>query len=177
MTQVINLFGAPGAGKSTLAAKLFALMKESYMNVELVTEYAKDLHYDGVKNEDYEQSIVFAEQHKRVKRLIGKVDFVITDSPLMLSAFYSLKTDYPASFADFALELSQRYNNINLLIKRNHQYDPSGRFQDEAGSDAIHEELELYLNENHIKYKMVLAGGQLAHDTFYEIRNNSVYFN
>jgi nicotinamide riboside kinase len=177
MTKVVNIFGAPGVGKSTLAAKLFALMKESYMSVELVTEYAKDLHYDGVKNEDYDQSIVFAEQHKRVKRLIGKVDFVITDSPLVLSAFYSLKTDYPTSFADFALELSQRYDNINLLVKRNHQYDPSGRFQDEAGSDAIHTELELYLNENHVKYKTVLAGGQLAHDTFYEIRNKSVYFN
>lgn len=42
MTKVINLFGGPGCGKSTGAAYIFSLLKMKGMNVELVTEFAKD---------------------------------------------------------------------------------------------------------------------------------------
>ena len=41
-TVVINLFGGPGCGKSTIAAELFAILKKQGYEVELVTEYAKD---------------------------------------------------------------------------------------------------------------------------------------
>lgn len=39
---VINLFGAPGAGKSTGAAIVFAELKKRGVNAELVTEFTKD---------------------------------------------------------------------------------------------------------------------------------------
>ena len=39
---VVNLFGAPGAGKSTGAAYIFAKLKMAGINAELVTEFAKD---------------------------------------------------------------------------------------------------------------------------------------
>lgn len=39
---VVNLFGQPGAGKSTLAAYTFAKLKMMNVNCELVTEFAKD---------------------------------------------------------------------------------------------------------------------------------------
>ena len=42
-TIVINLFGAPGAGKSTGAAYIFALLKMAGIEAELVTEFAKDI--------------------------------------------------------------------------------------------------------------------------------------
>jgi adenylylsulfate kinase-like enzyme len=41
--HVINLFGGPGTGKSTLAAALFTDLKMKGINAELVTEFAKDL--------------------------------------------------------------------------------------------------------------------------------------
>ena len=37
-TTVINLIGAPGTGKSTLASELFALMKWQGYDVEIVSE-------------------------------------------------------------------------------------------------------------------------------------------
>ena len=46
MTKVINLFGGPGAGKSTTAAGLFYEMKVRDIKCELVTEYAKDMTYE-----------------------------------------------------------------------------------------------------------------------------------
>ena len=46
-TIVINLFGAPGAGKSTGAAYIFALLKIAGIEAELVTEFAKDKVWEG----------------------------------------------------------------------------------------------------------------------------------
>lgn len=41
-TLVINLFGAPGSGKSSGAAYIFSQLKKLGIDCELVTEYAKD---------------------------------------------------------------------------------------------------------------------------------------
>ena len=54
-TTVINLIGSPGTGKSTIAAELFARMKWLGFDVELVSEYAKELvweqRHETFKNE------------------------------------------------------------------------------------------------------------------------------
>lgn len=39
---VVNLFGAPGVGKSTGAARIFSNLKMAGINAELITEFAKD---------------------------------------------------------------------------------------------------------------------------------------
>lgn len=43
---VINLFGAPGAGKSVASAYIFSKLKMKNINCELVTEFAKDLTWE-----------------------------------------------------------------------------------------------------------------------------------
>ena len=42
-TIIINLIGAPCAGKSTLAALVFSKLKMNNISCEIVTEFAKDL--------------------------------------------------------------------------------------------------------------------------------------
>ena len=81
--KVYNLFGGPGCGKSTLAARMFAKMKQLGIDCELVTEAAKDIVWEGGVLDQYG---LFAEQLRRVKRLEGKVDIAITDSPILLQA-------------------------------------------------------------------------------------------
>lgn len=44
---VVNLYGAPCAGKSTAAAYIFSRLKMAGVNCELITEFAKDMVYDG----------------------------------------------------------------------------------------------------------------------------------
>lgn len=39
---VVNVFGVPGAGKSTGAAYIFSKLKMNGINAELITEFAKD---------------------------------------------------------------------------------------------------------------------------------------
>ena len=85
---VINLWGAPGCGKSTAAAFLFSRLKSLGVNVELVTEFAKDLTWEerneALKNQLYVSGI----QSFRISRLDGRVDVVITDSPVPSGIFY-----------------------------------------------------------------------------------------
>ena len=40
-TTIINLYGGPGAGKSTSASDLFVILKERGVNAELAREYVK----------------------------------------------------------------------------------------------------------------------------------------
>ncbi|MCL2621956.1 MAG: ATP-binding protein, partial [Firmicutes bacterium] len=88
-TLVVNLYGGPGAGKSTNAAALFVELKNRGINCELVREYAKDLVWEERSVEFYDQFTVLGKQVKRVNALIGKVDIIITDSPIILSCHYN----------------------------------------------------------------------------------------
>lgn len=160
-TMVINFFGAPGAGKSTAAAELFALMKREYISCELVTEFAKDLIYSGAEHRLKDQDFVFAEQHHRISRLFGKVDFIVSDSPLYLQAYYKPK-DYPDEFAKFAIAMARRYPSMNFFITRNHPYDPDGRIHTEAESDQISADMMDFMARHEIDYMPVIASQNVA---------------
>lgn len=168
-TKVINFFGAPGAGKSTAAAELFALMKREYISCELVTEFAKDLIYSGNEHRLRDQDYVFAEQHHRISRLMGKVDFIISDSPLFLQAFYK-PDDYPEEFSGFAIAMAKRYPSINIFISRNHPYDPAGRVHTEAESDKISGDMMDFMCAHDIKFRSVVASEHVAREILGEIK-------
>lgn len=86
---VVNLFGAPGAGKSTGAAYIFSKLKMAGVNAELVTEFAKDKVWEESKAVFQNQAYIFGKQYFRISRVQDKVDVVITDSPILLSSFYA----------------------------------------------------------------------------------------
>ena len=53
-TVIVNLYGAPGAGKSTGSAYIFGQLKMNNISVELVREFVKDKIYEkseGVFND------------------------------------------------------------------------------------------------------------------------------
>ena len=88
MTKVINFYGGPSAGKSTMAAQLFGIMKSKRLNVEMVPEFAKDLTWKKSGCLD-DQVYVFANQNHALYTLLGQVDYIITDSPLILGLHYA----------------------------------------------------------------------------------------
>jgi hypothetical protein len=130
MTKVINLFAGPGAGKSTTAAGLFHELKCRDIKCELVTEYAKDMTYEKRQNILSDQLYILAKQNRRLSRLVGHVDYIITDSPLLLGLAY-VPGDYYSSFEPLVTEIFESYDNQNIVLLRRKKYQAYGRNQTE----------------------------------------------
>ena len=151
---VINLFGAPGAGKSTGAAIVFAELKKRGINAELVTEFAKDKTWEGNATALGCQEYVFGKQSYRLARCRADVDVIVTDSPLPLSLLYVKDSALTAddAFQKVVMNVFNSYNNLNFYILRVKPYNPKGRNQTEAESDALNGPLQTLLAENKIPY-------------------------
>lgn len=144
---VVNLFGAPGAGKSTGAAYVFSKLKMAGVNAELVTEFAKDKVWEESKAVFQNQAYIFGKQYFRISRLQDKVDVVITDSPLLLSCFYCDDDTLGDEFNALVSKVFDSYNSMNVFINRVKPYNPTGRFQNEQESDALSQDLIPFLNK------------------------------
>jgi len=135
-TLVVNLFAGPGAGKSTVAAMAFAELKEQSVDIELVTEFAKELAWEEHHGPLQCQPYVFGQQLWRIQRLIGKVRVVITDSPILLSAFYAPESS-PRAFIEAVKSFHAEQHSLNVEVIRTKCYNPRGRFQTETEARAI----------------------------------------
>lgn len=151
---LINLYGSPGAGKSTCAAYIFSQIKLKQINAELVTEFAKDLVWEENFKALTNQAYVLGNQCYRLSRLKDKTDVVITDSPIMLSTIYVDKK-YEPEFTDFVKKVHQDYVSLNYFIIREKPYNPIGRMQTEEESDIISIQTKKMLQDNDIKFKTI----------------------
>jgi len=154
--KVINLFGAPSAGKSTTSAGLFFLMKinhELISSVEIVTEFAKDLVYSGRTKElaGDNQLYIASKQYGRLHRLRGQVDYVVTDSPILLSSVYVADKYFP-SFKPLVKEMFDSFDNINFYINRTKPYKAYGRTQNEEEAYLINDKVLNILAEYSVDY-------------------------
>ena len=146
--RVINLFGGPGTGKSTTAAALFALMKREGYNVELVTEFAKDLVWTERNKELNDEVYIFGKMYHKLWRLRDKVDYVIIDSPLPTCLYYdNERIDH---FRDFVLSAFHTFKNTNFLLKRNFKYQEEGRIQTEEEADLVDKDIRSMLERDHV---------------------------
>jgi len=150
--KVINLFGGPGVGKSTMASGLFYILKKNGHNVEYVTEQAKSFTWENRHTTLMCQPYVFAKQMRNIWRLNGKVDYVICDSPLLLSYIYADHSVWPKEFFDYVFAQFNAFDNINFLLERNKKYVPIGRNEDESEAKLIDLEIESMLKEYSIEY-------------------------
>lgn len=164
--KVINFFGGPGAGKSTAAAGLFYEMKKRWVSVELVNEFAKELMWDKSPHMLEHQNYVFAEQEHRLNRLVNQVDIAISDSPLLLSAYYAPKR-YPISFKRSVFDFFGMYDNVNILVRRSHEYAAEGRLQNQDEADAVAETMEEFLMANGVPFYVITANDASPRYLFY----------
>lgn len=153
-TLVINMFAGPGAGKTTCAWEIASKLKKLGFVTEYVGEYAKELIWEGkedlLEGTAVKQKAVYDEQKHRIDRLLGKVDFVVTDSPPVLSMVY-LKEPAP-EFERQMLEDFHKYHTFNIFIERSLHYEREGRLQTIEEAKAIDRSVKSFLKENGIFY-------------------------
>jgi deoxyadenosine/deoxycytidine kinase len=159
-TKIVNLHGGPGVGKSTVASAIFTQLKQKRISCELVTEVPKDIVWDENYKALSNQLYIFSEQFRRQWRLIDKVDWVITDSPLLMYAIYfdmyineqgtsaKFTEEYKAISRKFFDDTFHQFNNWNYYIASNLDYDPVGRGKNPERSNWLHNEVRKKLLEH-----------------------------
>src|SRR5574343_129450 len=151
---VINLFSGPGVGKSTACAGIFYELKKRHYNVELVTEYAKDIVFENRQDLFTDQLYILAKQHRRILRLCGKVDIIITDSPILQNLAYT-PDSYFRSYAPLVCDVFNSFNNVNFLLKRRMEYVQTGRYQSEEEAIKLDSIVEQLLVDNGVSYHLI----------------------
>lgn len=173
-TAIINIYGAPGSGKSTLAAELYTYMKQNGESVELVRECIKKWAWQGHKPSVFEQIYITNQQMLEESSLYGKVNFLITDSPLALGSFYcnyyhsSNLLDYLANnIYKIAKEKLLVSNVINLYVPIDETiYNSEGRYSSLEEALFIDKMLQKQI-PNEIKILDGLASNRLINSIEY----------
>lgn len=157
-TKVINIVASPCAGKSTLACSLFSILKRMHLNVEYVSEFAKDLVWKGEIDLLNNQYYVAYRQYEILKSVYGKVDYIVCDSPLVVSLFYNYYNKDNVSdvlgTSRMILDKMEEFDNMYIFIKRRKElpYISVGRIHSEEESTNIEENLEYLLKCCDLKY-------------------------
>lgn len=159
-TIVINLFGASCVGKSTTAAALFAELKRQGYHTELIREYVKGWAHLGLTPSGYDQVYLFGKQARFESQLYGKMEVLVTDSPLLISGFYEnwhlnreISTPSILNFIKYAEEQGVIY--VNFWLEKYGHFDTRGRFESEESSKAVHRAMRPWLENLGIRLTTV----------------------
>ena len=156
--KVINLYGAPSAGKSTAMLGLTYKMKMMGLSVENTPEFFKEMIYEESASENFGgQLYVLGEQNRRLARLKSKSEFAVTDCPLPLIGYYT-PDNYIKGFDEFLDNIYNSYNNINYFIEREHEFEKERRVHSEEQSVEISKDLLSYLKSRNIDFKYLPSG-------------------
>ena len=167
MSKIINIFGGPGIGKSSIAAGITYKLKKNHISCDQPYEFPKLLAWDDNHSAIQDQLYVLANQHRGIVKSYGKVDYIVLDSPILLSLTYRSyykNNDYPASlygesFDKMLLDVFNKYDNINIVLKRTdgvHNNDE--RYQNLEESIDLDKSIENSLIKNNIPYHLVKVG-------------------
>ncbi len=171
---VVNLFGGPGSGKSTTAAGVYYNMKMLHLDVQLVLEYAAELTFEEHFNALNDQTEILGEQHKRIRRLEGKVDCVVTDSPFLMGIVYGKenRVPQPASYDAYVADLFNKYDNVNFYLERgNGPYRQVGRYHTEEEAFRKDRQILELLDGLDIDYIKVKSDGTCVQEILIRVVN------
>lgn len=168
---VINGYGGPGAGKSTACMNICAALKIAGYNAEYVQEYAKELVYEKnfemLNGSPENQFKVLKEQTRRLDRLYDQVEFIVTDSPVLLNTIYN--QHLTPEYSEMVKQLNSQYTNFSFFMKRDvSHFQEEGRIHNLEQSIEKDNEIKKLLADNDIYY------GEYRHDTVDIIIQNAI---
>lgn len=142
-TLVVNFVGAPSSGKTTLAALTYGTLKLKGYSIEYVPEYAKHLvwtkQFELLNNQHY----VSKTQYEFLKSVNHQVKIIITDGPLLAGLYYNEYNKDNLSNANMVGTIIEgwmgEFDNMYIMVKRNHPFEEQGRVHSESESTLIHQ--------------------------------------
>jgi hypothetical protein len=165
MSKIINLFGGPGIGKSSIASGITYKLKKKHITCDNPYEFPKSLAWDENHSAIQDQLYVLANQHRGIVKSFGKVDYIVLDSPIILSIVYRSvykRTEYPSTlyqseyFDKLVLDIHNRYDCINIVLRRGYgNHNEKERYQSLDESKELDYQIEKVLIENKISYYSV----------------------
>ena len=164
MSKIINIFGGPGIGKSSIAAGITYKLKKNHISCDQPYEFPKLLAWDDNHSAIQDQLYVLANQHRGIVKSYGKVDYIVLDSPILLSLTYSnyyKGTEYPSSlygesFDKMVLDTFNQYDNINIVLDRaDGVHNNDERYQNLEESKELDGVIENSLIENNIPFHKI----------------------
>jgi len=173
MSKIVNLFGGPGIGKSSIANGLTYKLKKKHITCDNPYEFPKVLAWDENHSAIKDQLYVLANQHRGIVKSFDKVDYIILDSPIILSLVYKSLykgTEYPAtlygdSFDKMVLDIHNQYDTLNILLKRTDGgFNEKERYQTIDESKMLDEEIEKTLITHNIPYVTIEVGDETVND-------------
>jgi len=164
MSKIINIFGGPGIGKSSIAAGITYKLKKNHISCDQPYEFPKLLAWDDNHSAIQDQLYVLANQHRGIVKSYGKVDYIVLDSPILLSLTYRnyyKGTEYPSSlygesFDKMVLDTFNQYDNINIVLDRaDGVHNNDERYQNLEESKELDGVIENSLIENNIPFHKI----------------------
>ena len=157
MTKIVNILAGSGCGKTTTAAGIFYEMKKNGINCEFVPEFVKKWAWESRPITSTDQGYILQKQYRAEKMLYGKVDYIITDSPFLLSPVYEkyyYDNEYTKDVVLFNLEKAKKdgIEHINILLNRTKVFNPSGRYETEKQAIEIDVAIKQFLCNNELEY-------------------------
>lgn len=150
---IVNFFGGPGAGKSTLALGVaHKLKQEGELNCEFVHEFAKELTWEERDGALKNQVWILGSQFEMLRRCEKHVDMIITDTSLLLSAIYCQDSPWADEIAALAFKMFHSMNNITFVVNREKKYNPVGRSQTEQEARIIDHTIRNMLVQQDVPY-------------------------
>lgn len=160
----VNLYGGPGSGKSTIAARLYGELNPRFnakdKRLALVTEWIKYWAYQGRVPRSYDQAFIFGNQLHEEDHVLAKVDALVTDSPLMVNAMYGNmygSKGWEESLS-LALKFEADYPAVNIFLDRRAiPYEQVGRYQTYGEAVQVDKHLYDFLTTNGIAVRTFRA--------------------
>lgn len=156
---LIEMWGPPGVGKSTMALGLVHWLRvNTTKRIELITEYAKDVYFDTAQAIGRDgnaiatamgrrQMHLMEEQYRRITRLLGQTDIAVADTALGLNEVYRDVYLYPLEAWRVIIRAHYRAlgcDLLHVLLSRPESapYCQDGRSQDEEQSAMLAHRIE-----------------------------------
>ena len=157
-TKVINIYAGPGVGKSTTAAMLYAHYKNKCLEAEMCREYVKSWVWQARNITAMDQYYILGKEIYHMESLFGKVDVLISDSPVMQGNYYlhkirpdlSLDSTGPMDplIFDFITQAEKRgVKFYDFIVERNQPYQTTGRYQTEEEAIQDHKDIIRFLHQ------------------------------